>query len=66
MKFLLVAACFVLTGCARHAVRVDVPGHCFSIRVRDFTEPCLVEKDGSLLCDKVRVSAKCVSFRVRP
>ena len=53
----------LLTGCARHRTQVVIPAKCMHIKVTDFGQPCLEQKDGSLLCDKVKVHAECSVVR---
>lgn len=52
----------MLTGCTRHRIQTVIPAKCMHIKVTDFGQPCVEQKDGSLLCDKVRVSTSCAQY----
>ena len=63
MKRGLLLSCLMLCGCAgRQAARVVIPSHCMRITVTSFTKPCEDTKDGSMICDRVKVKVNCTAI----
>lgn len=50
----------MLVGCQHRTARAPIPHNCMSVKITDFTKPCTTLKDGSLMCDGVRVHVNCI------
>lgn len=63
MRLWPIFALCLLCGCAKKPARVSIPARCIQIKVTDFTQPCETLANGDLMCNRVRVHAKCVGVK---